>query len=170
LPAPGWKWIAGACAKCGEPRDKGTRCKPCRRKTLAAWYASNPQRQLDAKHRYIANHPERVAQQVREYKQRPETKLKAVIYFHKRTRKMSPGPNPWTEADYWRLYHIEQDARCAMCAKTFPLLTIDHIWPVFHGGSYDVKNIQLLCLSCNSSKGVKPMSGIAHKLVAAGAL
>lgn len=37
----------------------------------------------------------------------------------------------------------------------FSDLTIDHIHPEFHGGSHDPENLQLLCRSCNSSKGAK---------------
>jgi 5-methylcytosine-specific restriction endonuclease McrA len=34
---------------------------------------------------------------------------------------------------------------------------LDHILPVFHGGSNDADNLQILCLSCNSKKGHKLM-------------
>ncbi len=169
MPAPGWKWVAGACAKCGEPREKGARCKPCRRKTLAAWYASNPQRQLDAKHRYQANHPERVAKQRSDYKSLRSTKLKEVLYLSRARTNGVPAVNPWTEMDYWQLFHIAQAARCALCGRMNDdaPLTVDHIVPVSKGGSDDRDNIQLLCLSCNSRKGTRIMSGIVHKLIAA---
>lgn len=32
---------------------------------------------------------------------------------------------------------------------------IDHVVPIFHGGSNDLDNLQILCLSCNSRKGCK---------------
>lgn len=43
---------------------------------------------------------------------------------------------------------------CRRCGTTFDL-TIDHIQPWSKGGTDDVSNLQLLCRSCNSSKGVR---------------
>ena len=34
-------------------------------------------------------------------------------------------------------------------------LTVDHIIPLAKGGTWDMDNLQLMCQSCNSSKGVK---------------
>jgi len=45
---------------------------------------------------------------------------------------------------------------CPKCLKYFgDDLTIDHIKPISKGGDNTIKNIQLLCKSCNSSKGAK---------------
>lgn len=44
--------------------------------------------------------------------------------------------------------------RCSICGAT-KLLTIDHIIPVSKGGSDEEANLQILCKSCNSSKGAK---------------
>lgn len=51
---------------------------------------------------------------------------------------------------------------CCMCGKKvnregnikdWP--TIDHIVPLSYGGAHEWENVQLLCLSCNSKKGLK---------------
>lgn len=48
-----------------------------------------------------------------------------------------------------------QDRKCAKCGCNNQKLEIDHIVPVALGGSLDINNIQLLCRSCNASKGTK---------------
>lgn len=44
--------------------------------------------------------------------------------------------------------------RCLHCG-TSDNLSVDHIVPVFRGGSSDIENLQTLCVPCNSSKGSK---------------
>ena len=45
--------------------------------------------------------------------------------------------------------------RCRWCGEVNPLLlTIDHITPVARGGQNEPDNLQFLCRSCNSRKGV----------------
>jgi len=44
---------------------------------------------------------------------------------------------------------------CALCGLAGAGLTIDHIVPLHHGGSNDPTNLQILCISCNSSKGAR---------------
>lgn len=43
---------------------------------------------------------------------------------------------------------------CANCRSTHDI-HIDHITPLAHGGTSDFDNLQLLCKTCNSSKGTK---------------
>lgn len=43
---------------------------------------------------------------------------------------------------------------CLYC-RSKENLTIDHIKPVSRGGTDDIKNLQILCKSCNSRKGNK---------------
>lgn len=40
---------------------------------------------------------------------------------------------------------------CRLCNST--QISIDHIVPISKGGSNSIKNIQILCISCNSKKG-----------------
>lgn len=49
---------------------------------------------------------------------------------------------------------IEKYKKCVKC-KSEKNLTIDHIKPMRLGGKHEIKNIQILCNSCNASKGQK---------------
>jgi CRISPR/Cas system Type II protein with McrA/HNH and RuvC-like nuclease domain len=52
--------------------------------------------------------------------------------------------------------YVKQDGNCNRCGHHFKIeeLTDDHIVPVEHGGNPDdMRNRQLLCGECNSSKG-----------------
>jgi hypothetical protein len=44
--------------------------------------------------------------------------------------------------------------KCRHCGATEHLCT-DHIYPEFLGGTSDVENLQTLCRSCNSRKGIR---------------
>lgn len=47
--------------------------------------------------------------------------------------------------------------RCINCG-THKSLSVDHIVPVSKGGGNEIKNLQTLCTTCNSSKGGRPMA------------
>jgi 5-methylcytosine-specific restriction endonuclease McrA len=55
---------------------------------------------------------------------------------------------------YRRLRHqlILKYKKCRICGSRNDL-TIDHIVPMRIGGKHEIKNIQLLCRSCNAKKG-----------------
>jgi 5-methylcytosine-specific restriction endonuclease McrA len=56
-----------------------------------------------------------------------------------------------TKSDYE--YIMDQcEGKCLSCGST-ENLSIDHIIPIFHGGSNLRENLQILCRSCNSRKG-----------------
>lgn len=48
---------------------------------------------------------------------------------------------------------IERDGYTCTKCQSQDDLTIDHIFPISKGGSDDLKNLRLLCRSCNSKKG-----------------
>ena len=49
---------------------------------------------------------------------------------------------------------VKYKFKCVDCGAT-DKLTIDHIKPVSKGGTDNFSNLQILCKSCNSSKGAK---------------
>ena len=50
-----------------------------------------------------------------------------------------------------------QKCKCAICGEYYPIekMDADHIIPWSKGGSTIEENCQMLCKSCNRSKGVK---------------
>jgi len=60
--------------------------------------------------------------------------------------------------EQWLRVKAKQHYRCASCQQTeyqCGPLTKDHIIPLRLGGTDSISNIQALCKSCNSSKGIR---------------
>ncbi|MCL2744028.1 MAG: HNH endonuclease [Planctomycetaceae bacterium] len=64
-----------------------------------------------------------------------------------------------------RLYK-EQNGKCNACGRDFEIwdFDIDHIIPSSQGGGDYYENYQLLCGSCNSIKGARPMEYLRMKI------
>jgi 5-methylcytosine-specific restriction endonuclease McrA len=56
----------------------------------------------------------------------------------------------------WNDLKEQYGHKCPACGEAKPL-TLDHIVPVFLGGTNDMSNLQPLCQSCNSRKGTRIM-------------
>ena len=71
----------------------------------------------------------------------------ATLPYERPTRELIPEA---MRAQVWR----RDDGRCVQCGSR-ENLHIDHIVPVSRGGATSVSNLQVLCQSCNLSKGAK---------------
>lgn len=74
------------------------------------------------------------------------------ILAHRR-RLLTDTPDSYTE-DQWQALCAFYNQTCLRCGKQ-KKLTVDHIVPLSLGGTNSIDNIQPLCKSCNTSKGVK---------------
>ena len=61
------------------------------------------------------------------------------------------GQSRYISATTKKIVYTRDAGRCQCCGSSLNL-EYDHITPFSCGGSSDVSNIQLLCLSCNRSK------------------
>lgn len=52
---------------------------------------------------------------------------------------------------------LEQAGKCVVCSIDLIRYEIDHIIPLVLGGTHEDHNLQLLCITCNRSKGRKRM-------------
>lgn len=81
----------------------------------------------------------------------------AAIRGNRRAR-LGSAEGQHTQADIKFLY-IMQDGQCASCTLELSITGhhVDHIIPLARGGSNWPDNLQILCPSCNCSKGTKTM-------------
>lgn len=92
-------------------------------------------------------------------KHKKEIIEKAYIYIHRRRAVKLKASGSFIKKE-WDQIKKAQDNTCLVCKRKEPeiVLCIDHIIPLSKKGSNGVLNIQGLCFSCNSSKGVKIIS------------
>lgn len=118
------------------------------------WQLKNRQKCLENNRKYRAAHPEKT----REWKRRDIEKNRDRVNFRNRQRehleRNAVGKVSYTEwVDLKKRYNNE----CVCCGKpeSEVILTQDHIIPLSAGGTNTIDNLQPLCGSCNSSKGIK---------------
>lgn len=98
------------------------------------------------------NHDKVIAQQRAWREKNP---LSHVIYAqNRRTRKLEAG-GEFTVDDVLELVSLQKN-KCASCLKKLSAgYHVDHIMPLFRGGTNDKYNLQILCPTCNLKKHAK---------------
>lgn len=132
--------------------------------TRAAWMKLNRER-LTAKLRaYRESNREKVQQAIRNWREKNPDKARAAqaaVKHRRRAREREiDGPN-FSAKDIALLYR-EQGGSCAGCGTHDPRLEIDHVVAIAKGGTNAPSNLQLLCRSCNSSKGARDLVEWLH--------
>lgn len=136
---------------------------------VARWRAENPDHVFDVwKRHYEANieiyrknyrgfyvrHREQENQRSLAYAKANPDRINAIV-AKRRARKLN-AEGSYTEEDVKRIL-LKQENKC-FCGTDITIgYTIDHIVPLARGGSNWPSNIQGMCKSCNSSKGIKTM-------------
>ena len=73
---------------------------------------------------------------------------------------------PKTKLEIKKFLYQKQNHKCNGCGCEFPidLFDIDHIIPRVHGGGDYLENYQLLCRTCNTTKGTRPMAFLLQRI------
>lgn len=159
-------------------------CKKCRREHYKKYYQENKEKiggqkkkyreknkeyyiEYSKKHRtenkehyseyhkkyYIENKNKRMDYRKKWRKANPE---KVASYKQNRRAKEAGNGGSFTEQE-WKDLKKKFGNICLKCVISEDEVTLaaDHVIPLSKGGGSDIKNIQPLCKSCNSSKGTK---------------
>lgn len=112
-----------------------------------ARYAEDPEKFKAIAAKYRAENPEKRA----EYKRNNKTRINSH-YHNRRARKVAAGGSH-TYADIEKLILLQKN-KCPVCRVSLKKgYHVDHIIPLFRGGTNDIRNIQILCPTCNLKKG-----------------
>jgi 5-methylcytosine-specific restriction endonuclease McrA len=145
-----------------------------------SWYAENKERVFEATKRYVEKHPEQKGNSLKHYYRNKEKRLaeakawqksnwQKVLEIGRRWSKNNPekvleksrtrralkrgSGGTITKAEWHQLLE-KAGYKCMRCGSK-ERLTLDHVVPLAVGGKHEINNAQVLCQSCNSSKGVK---------------
>lgn len=102
------------------------------------WRMDNPEKMQAARNAWESNNPDK----------------KRVHRENRRARERDAGGR--MSADIVSVLMEKQKCQCVVCKKDIAKkYEIDHVVPLILGGSNDDDNLQLLCVTCNRSKGKK---------------
>jgi 5-methylcytosine-specific restriction endonuclease McrA len=111
------------------------------RAEVKRWADKNPEKKKSALKRWQAANIEYV-------------RAMSVVYSNQRRVREAENGGSFTCEDVTDLRNL-QKGRCAVCKTKPTKLEVDHIVAVTKGGRNDRRNLQLLCRTCNASKGAR---------------
>ena len=147
------------------------------------FYQNNKEKVLDWNREFRKNHPDydkKLYLRRKKYRQSLEYKVKRATYDQKWSRthreyrnyqdmirrmRLRKVKGSFTLQD-WQDLEREYNYTCSLCGRKEPeiKLTIDHIIPISKGGTNEIKNIQPLCINCNSKKGGEVLTNLYGSL------
>lgn len=156
-----WRFVQGGCVDCRR-EDGRARPKPAHAEMSRRWRAENPEAWKASQKRSLARHRDRVRARLAAWREknveherayRKDNKGKSLERAWRRRARLRQVENTLTKSDVDELI-VVQGGRCAECGRKAKL-TLDHIKPLVLGGAHTRQNAQMLCRSCNCSKGGK---------------
>lgn len=141
-------------------------CKQCDKERSGKWYDVNRERSIFTALRWKKNNPVKnrlsaLRYQKKHYK-KVIVKIHAWFKSHPHVKKAAQVNRRGKERNAGgRISGKERELlfataknRCLKCGSEHKL-SLDHIVPVALGGKTEFSNMQVLCMSCNMSKGTK---------------
>jgi len=176
--------VCGKCGiekDCSEFYVKRKHCKKCVRERVNAkytpgskkyskeYYEENKERIFVNQNKYRKKNPEkykykeRHREYSRQYRENNKERIQEqdrnryaknkVVGIEKKLKRRSMLNGTFTNSEWVDLCNKYNNI-CVCCGNS-KILTVDHIVPISKGGANTIDNIQPLCRSCNSKKGVK---------------
>jgi len=132
--------------------------KSCRNR-IRCWRRNPENREKDraaARNYYYKMGVEYMSGKMSTWRKTPSGRKHLLLQINRRRSRKESVVDNLTKDDIDFLLMI-QDNQCGKCKISFDEspYTLDHIVPISHKGDTTLRNIQLLCQSCNSSKGAK---------------
>jgi 5-methylcytosine-specific restriction endonuclease McrA len=172
----GWWWVRGGCVECGNERKRQwVKANPERAKAYGrAHYEANATDYKARARRWKADNPDKakvrktkpdpVKRRAAERRRRRADPEKYRIRARSRKAQRRGAEGSYTVEDVNWLRR-KQRGVCAYCpARLVPgNEEVDHIQAVVRGGSNHRRNLQLLCVPCNRSKGARDPIDFARK-------
>lgn len=158
-------------------RTKLRHCRDCLRERSVAAYRKDPDKHKQCNKNWKANNPEKIKKYCDARKKIARDKAKKYYIANRETirirvkqwqvanplivkanksarRARKRGAGGKHSANQILDLHQKQKFKCANCKRSIcTQYHVDHIMPIKLGGSDDIRNIQLLCPSCNLEKG-----------------
>ncbi len=122
-----------------------------------AWIAKNPDKQREYGAKFYKENKEKVDEHNKAYAIRyPEKRKfqKRIVEARRRARKYTTDDGTITSNVIIAMFK-EQRGKCNLCKARLETYHIDHMIPLAKKGKHTIKNIQLLCVKCNESKGCR---------------
>jgi 5-methylcytosine-specific restriction endonuclease McrA len=135
----------GRCRHCGK----------CRAIFARAWYQKDPAHARAVLRASRLRNPSGRRAAQRRYKRSERGRAVSTAAMHRRMA--GYAPDSFTAGE-WADLCRRANGRCVMCGSVKPL-TVDHIIPVYAGGSNAITNIQPLCRDCNTKKAASFLVG-----------
>ncbi len=110
---------------------------------------------------YKANKQKYKDKQKKRYADYPEVMRTYTSNYRARKRKNGGSFTPY---DLLNLYS-KQKGLCYWCHTNLKKYEVDHVLPVSNGGTNDIYNLVLACVTCNRSKGAKSVMEFAGMLL-----